>query len=211
MIEFSTAATFASLAFLMALSPGPNLMYLASRAICQGRSAGFASLAGVCAGMLAYVIATALGLSAIFQAVPVVYDIMRILGAGYLVWLAIKAFRAPTKAPGTSTLVPEAFAVLFRRGLLTCLLNPKLVLMYGALLPQFVRAEQGALLWQTVQLGLLQIAAAACAHSCVILGASRVAAIVRGAPRFARLQRYFLGFALLAVAARLGLERRPAS
>lgn len=210
MIEFSTALTFGALAFFMALSPGPNLMYLSSRAICQGRSAGFASLAGVCTGMLAYVVATALGLSAIFEAVPVAYDIVRALGAGYLIWLAIKAFRAPSKALGTSALAPERFVVLFRRGLLTCLLNPKLVLTYGALLPQFVHAEHGGVFWQTVQLGFLQIAAAACAHSCVIVGASRAAAIVRGAPRFARLQSYFLGFALLAVAAKLGLERRPA-
>jgi threonine/homoserine/homoserine lactone efflux protein len=211
MIEFSTAVTFGVLAFFMALSPGPNLMYLASRAICQGHRAGFSSLAGVCTGMLAYVIATTLGLSAMFKAVPVAYDVVRTLGAGYLIWLAIKAFRAPSKALTTSALAPEAFAVLFRRGLLTCLLNPKLVLTYGALLPQFVCVEQGSVLWQTVQLGLLQIAAAAGAHSCVILGASRVAAIVRGAPSFARLQSYFLGFALLAVAAKLGLERRPVS
>lgn len=209
MIEFSTAVTFGALAFLMALSPGPNLMYLASRSICQGHSAGLSSLAGVCTGMLAYAIATALGLSAIFEAVPVAYDIVRALGAGYLIWLAIKAFRAPSKARGTSALAPEAFAVLFRRGLLTCLFNPKLVLTYGALLPQFVHVGQGGVLWQTVQLGLLQIAAAACAHSCVILGASRTAAIVRSASRFAQLQNYLLGFALLAVAARLGLERRP--
>ena len=211
MIEFSTAATFGALAFFMALSPGPNLMYLASRAICQGHGAGFSSLAGVCTGMLAYAIATALGLSAILETVPVAYDIVRILGAGYLIWLAIKALRAPSKAFGTSALAPEAFAVLFRRGLLTCLLNPKLVLTYGALLPQFVHVGQGGVLWQTVQLGLLQIAAAACAQSCVILGASRGAAMVRGAPRFAQFQSYFLGCALLAVAAKLGLERRPAS
>jgi threonine/homoserine/homoserine lactone efflux protein len=211
MIELSTAVTFGALAFFMALSPGPNLMYLTSRAICQGRSAGFSSLAGVCAGMLVYAIATALGLSAIFRAVPVAYDIVRILGVCYLVWLAIKAFRAPSKALGTSSLAPEAFAVLFHRGLLTCLLNPKLVLTYGALLPQFVDVGQGAVLWQTVQLGLLQIAAAACAHSCVILGASWVATMARGAPRFAQFQSYLLGFALLAIAARLGLERRPAS
>ncbi len=209
MITFSVAVTFGALAFAMALSPGPNLMYLASRAICQGRQAGFASLAGVCTGMLLYVVATALGLSAIFQAVPVAYDLVRLLGVAYLVWLAIKAFRAPSKALGTSILAPDAFAVLFRRGLWTCLLNPKLVLTYGALLPQFVDVEQGGVLSQTVQLGLLQIAAAACAHSCVILGASHVAALARRAPMFTRFQNYLLGIALLAVAAKLGLERRP--
>jgi len=131
MIEFSTAVTFGVLAFLMALSPGPNLMYLASRAVSQGRRAGFSSLAGVCTGMLAYVIATTLGLSAIFKAVPVAYDIVPTLGAGYLIWLAFKAFRAPSKALATSALAPETFAVVFRRGLLTCILNPELVLTYG--------------------------------------------------------------------------------
>jgi threonine/homoserine/homoserine lactone efflux protein len=210
MIELSVAAAFGVLAFVMALSPGPNLMYLASRAICQGRRAGFSSLAGVCTGMLAYAIATALGLSAVFRAVPVAYDVVRALGVLYLVWLAIKAFRASSQTLGTSTLAPDAFAVLFRRGLLTSVLNPKLVLTYGALLPQFVQVEQGGIFWQTVQLGLLQVAAAACAHSCVILGAAQVSALVRRAPAFARVQNYCLGVALLAVAAKLGLERRPA-
>lgn len=211
MIELSTAVTFGALAFFMALSPGPNLMYLASRAICQGQAAGFSSLAGVCTGMLTYMIAAIIGLSTIFNAIPIVYDILRTIGAGYLIWLAIKAFRSPSKALGTSALVPEAFPVLFRRGLLTCLLNPKLVLMYGALLPQFVQAGHGSILWQTVQLGLLQITAAVCAHSCVIFGASRIASIVSSSPSFVRLQSYLLGFALLAVAAKLGLERRPVS
>ncbi|MEH2503902.1 threonine/homoserine/homoserine lactone efflux protein [Bradyrhizobium sp. AZCC 1578] len=210
MISLSTAVAFGVLAFSMALSPGPNLMYLASRAICQGYRAGFSSLAGVCTGMMAYVVVTALGLSAIFDTVPLAYDVVRTLGALYLVWLAIKAFRTPSRQLATSEVAPEPFAVLFRRGLFTCILNPKLVLMYGALLPQFVQVEQGNVLCQTVQLGLLQVIAAACAHSCVILGASRVAAIFRKASNFAQLQRYILGFSLLAVAAKLGLERRPA-
>lgn len=210
MISRSVASAFGALAFSMALSPGPNLMYLASRAICQGYRAGFASLAGVCTGMLAYVVVTALGLSAIFDTIPLAYDIVRIFGALYLVWLAIKAFRAPARQLTTSQLAPEPFAVLFRRGLFTCLLNPKLVLMYGALLPQFVQPAQGAVLWQTVQLGLVQVIAAACAHGCVILGASRLAAMFRKNAGLARLQRYVLGVALLAVAAKLGLERRPA-
>lgn len=210
MIELSVAAAFGALAFVMALSPGPNLMYLASRAICQGRRAGFSSLAGVCTGMLVYAIATALGLSVVFQAVPVAYDVVRTLGVLYLVWLAIKAFRASPKTLGTSMLAPDAFSVLFRRGLLTAVLNPKLVLTYGALLPQFVHVGQGSVVGQTIQLGLLQVVAAACAHSCVILGASQISALVRRAPTFARLQNYFLGAALLAVAAKLGLERRPA-
>lgn len=209
MIDYPTAVAFGALAFVMALSPGPNLMYLASRAICQGHAAGFASLAGVCTGMLAYVIAATLGLSVIFDAIPVAYDIVRIAGALYLVWLAIKCFRVPSQALATSRFAPEPCSVLFRRGLLTCLLNPKLVLTYGALLPQFVRVDRGDMMWQTLQLGLLQIAAAACAHGCVILCASTVAGVVRSKPGFLRLQSKLLGLGLLVVAAKVGLERRP--
>jgi threonine/homoserine/homoserine lactone efflux protein len=77
MPTLTAAVSFAGVAFLMALSPGPNLLYLASRSICQGRSAGFASLGGVCTGMFLYMVATVAGLSVLFKAVPVAYDAVR--------------------------------------------------------------------------------------------------------------------------------------
>src|ERR1700722_13454296 len=90
MPTLTAVLSFVSVAFLMALSPGPNLLYLASRSICQGRSAGFSSLAGVCTGMFCYMLATAAGLSALFDAVPLAYDAVRWAGAAYLLWLAYK-------------------------------------------------------------------------------------------------------------------------
>lgn len=211
MTTFTTAFSFAGVAFLMALSPGPNLLYLASRSICQGKSAGFASLAGVCLGMFLYMLATAAGLSAIFVAVPFAYDAVRMAGAAYLLWLAYKMFTQRHSELGTSALRMESPAKLFRAGFLTCLLNPKLVITYGALLPQFVDMAAGHVLGQTVTLGLVQIGAAATAHSLVIISAATVARFLasRGTT-FAALQRYILGTVLAALAVRLALDRKGA-
>lgn len=202
------ALSFAMVAFLMALSPGPNLLYLASRSICQGRSAGFASLGGVCSGMLLYMLATAAGLSAIFSAVPVAYDMVRWAGAAYLLWLACKVVTARSPVMATAALPVETKAVLYRRGLLTCLLNPKIVVTYGVLLPQFVDPVAGHVLGQTVVLGFVQIAAAASAHSLVICSAAAVASLFSRRHAFAKFQRYLLGAVLAGLAVRLAVERR---
>lgn len=210
MPTFQAALSFAVVAFLMALSPGPNLLYLASRSICQGRTAGFASLGGVCTAMFLYMLATAAGLSAIFHAVPIAYDAIRWAGAAYLLWLAYKVLAARASPIQTSALEYESPAQLYRRGFLTCLLNPKVVVTYGALLPQFVVPSSGHVLAQTVALGAVQIAAAATAHSFVILSAAAVATALSKRQTFARAQRYLLGTALAALAVRLVTERRGA-
>jgi threonine/homoserine/homoserine lactone efflux protein len=209
MPEISAALSFAVVAFLMALSPGPNLIYLISRSICQGRAAGFASLGGVCTGMFFYMLAMAAGLSALFKAVPVAYDIVRWCGAAYLLWLAFKVITR--RSSFSSTALPaESWTQLYRRGLFTCLLNPKIVITYGALLPQFMNPGAGHILSQTVVLGLIQIAVAACAHSLVILSSSVVASTLSKYRTFARAQRYLLGSVLAAIALRLAFERRGA-
>jgi len=207
MPEISAVLSFAAVAFLMALSPGPNLIYLTSRSICQGRAAGFASLGGVCNGMFCYMLAMAAGLSVLFKAVPLAYDIVRWCGAAYLLWLAFKAVTGSSSLSPTA-LPAESKAQLYRRGLLTCLLNPKIVVTYGALLPQFMDPGAGHLLSQTVVLGLVQIVVAACAHSLVILFSSMVVSTLCKYRAFARAQRYLLASVLAAIALRLALARR---
>jgi threonine/homoserine/homoserine lactone efflux protein len=210
MPTLSAALSFASVAFLMALSPGPNLLYLASRSLCQGRSAGFSSLAGVCTGMFCYMLATAAGLSALFDAVPVAYDAVRWAGAAYLLWLAYKILTTRSGASFPATLHIESRTRLYYRGLLTCLLNPKIVITYGALLPQFIDPSAGQVLGQTMVLGLIQIIAAASAHSMVILFAAAAASMAAQHRFFAIAQRYLLSSVLAALAFRLAAERRSA-
>ena len=84
MIPLDSLALFAVASVLLALTPGPNLMYLISRTLCQGRTAGIVSLAGTTSGLLFYAVGTALGLTAVFVAVPVLFDVVRWVGAAYL-------------------------------------------------------------------------------------------------------------------------------
>jgi threonine/homoserine/homoserine lactone efflux protein len=104
----------------------------------------------------------------------------------------------------------ESRARLYRRGLLTCLLNPKIVVTYGALLPQFLDPVSGHVLGQTLVLGLVQIISAASAHSIVIFSAAAVASAASKHRVFVKTQRYLLGSVLAALALRLAVERRSA-
>jgi threonine/homoserine/homoserine lactone efflux protein len=158
--------------------------------------------------MFLYMLATSAGLSALFVAVLMAYDVVRWVGAAYLLWLAFKVISRKLSSLSAANLPPESNTVLFRRGFLTCLLNPKIVVTFGALLPQFVDPSAGNVLSQTVVLGLFQIAAAAAAHSLVILTAASVASWLSRRHPFAGVQRYLLGTVLAALAVRLVTERR---
>jgi threonine/homoserine/homoserine lactone efflux protein len=158
--------------------------------------------------MFCYMLVAAAGLTALFKAVPLAYDAVRWAGVLYLLWLACRLIitRSESLAPGP--LPSESNARLYRRGLLTCLLNPKIVVTYGALLPQFVDPAGANVLSQTVMLGLVQIAAAACAHSLVIVAVATLASVISKHHAIARLQRYLLACVLAALAVRLAMERR---
>src|SRR6202140_4382072 len=97
---------FALACLLLALTPGPNLLYLISRTLCQGRAAGIVSLAGTTTGFIVHILAASLGLSAVFLAVPVAYDALRWAGAGYLLWLACDAVRPNTAAAARGAFAP---------------------------------------------------------------------------------------------------------
>ena len=127
-------------------------MYLISRTLCQGRAAGIVSLAGTTTGLLFYAMAAAFGLTAVFVAVPVLFDIVRWAGAAYLLWLAWDAVRPQGNGGlfARRDLPPVAPGKLFRTGVLTSILNPKVALFYLALFPQFVDPSRGSVLVQSL-------------------------------------------------------------
>lgn len=211
MILSSTLLSFAALSFMMSLSPGPNLFYLISRAICDGRKAALVSLLGVCCGMFVYMLAAAMGLLALFTAVPVAYDVVRLIGVAYLLWLAYKAFTNQTPIFTATELATESHFSLFRKGLFTCLLNPKIVITYGALLPQFIDPSTGQVLQQTITLGVVQIVSAGMAHTIVIFAAASLASVFRSSQTFAKLQSRLLGCVLSYLAVRLAFDKSLAN
>lgn len=197
----------AIIALGMVLTPGPNMVYLTSRAISQGRLAGMISLAGVALGFICYLVASGLGLSALFKAVPMAYDVVRIGGAFYLGYLAWNMVRGASPFE-TRELPPHSPRKLFTMGLVTNLLNPKIALMYSALIPQFIDPSTGSTLQQYMQLGLVQIVIAVTVNGLIVLAAARVSRFLTARPKAMRTQRWVSG-AVLGVFAVDILMRKP--
>ncbi|WP_433720601.1 LysE family translocator [Actinoplanes sp. CA-051413] len=216
MISLASLLGVTAVALGMVLTPGPNMMYLVSRSITQGRRAGIVSLGGVVIGFLIYLTAANLGLSVIFVHVPEAYTTVKLAGAAYLGWLAVKTLRpggtsvfapasAPTSAPGDS---PRR---LFTMGLLTNLLNPKAAIMYLSLIPQFVRPEAGHVLAQGFVLGGVQILVSLTVNLLIVAAAGGIAVFLARRPGWLRMQRYLMGTVLGALAVHLATDRaRPA-
>lgn len=209
MVTQTGLAGFALLALGMVLVPGPNMMYLVSRSLCQGRRAGLVSLGGVGAAFLVYVLATALGITALLFAVPIAYDALRVAGALYLLYLAWNVLKPGGNLHfGTTALQPYSDGKLFVMGFLTNLFNPKAALLYLSLLPQFIDPLRGSVFAQAVVLGVLQIVISMTVNGSIVLLASRAAGFFEKQRAWVRAQRLILGGVLGALAFRLLLDAR---
>jgi len=192
----------------LVVTPGPNLLYLISRTLCQGRTAGLISLAGTTSGFLVHVVAASLGLSVVLVAVPVLFDVVRFAGAAYLLWLAYDALRSPDAALfAPRALAAETPSKLFRTGLLTSILNPKVALFYLALFPQFVSPAHGSVLLQSLLLGATQIVVAVVGDALFVLGAARVSRWLVARPAWQSAQRYVQSGVFAAIAMNLALGK----
>lgn len=152
MIAVSTILLFSGACLSLAVTPGPDMLLIASRSVSQGRRAGFASLAGIQLGTYCHALAAALGLSQLFVAVPLAYDAVRMLGAAYLLYLAWKTLRSGSSLQASSGLAAVPATRIFRQGLLTNILNPKMALFVLALFPQFIDPHAGSLVVQMLLL-----------------------------------------------------------
>ncbi len=207
MLGWTEIGWFALTALVLVLTPGPNMIYCVSRTLVQGRRAGLLSLAGVLLGFVAHLLAAALGLTAVLAAVPLAFDAIRLLGAAYLLWLAWDSLR------GASPFAPRALphdspGRLFRMGLLTNLLNPKVAMFYLSFFPQFLHPERGSVLLQALQLGIVQIAVSGTVNALLVLGAERISRFLATSRRWLAAQRYLMATVLGAMAARLFLTEQ---
>jgi len=211
MLPLPDLLLFSGAALIMVLTPGPNMIYLISRSICQGRRAGVISLFGVIAGFLVHMFAAALGLTALFLAVPMAYELLKWAGAAYLMWLAWQAVRPGARSPFEARDLPhDPPRKLFLMGFLTNLLNPKVAMFYLAVMPQFISPAHGSMLAQSITLGLTQIAISFSVNLVIALSAAGMAAWFANNPLWLAAQRYVMGFVLAALAVRLAAEQRRA-
>ena len=205
----STVFAFALLCVGMSLTPGPNMMYLVSRSICQRRRAGLVSLGGVGLGFLVYMLAAAFGITALLLAVPLAYDGLRLAGAAYLLYLAWQALRPGGRSPFQVRDLPvDSNRRLFAMGLVTNLLNPKAAMMYLSLLPQFIDLNAGSVLLQSLALGSTQIIISVTVNSVIAMMAGSIAAFLKAHPSWALMQRWLMGTVLAGLAVRMAVESR---
>ncbi|MFC0325293.1 LysE family translocator [Halomonas organivorans] len=200
---------FSLVALGMVLTPGPNMIYLISRSICQGRMAGLISLCGVAMGFVFYMLCAAFGITAIVLAVPYAYDALRIGGALYLLWLAWQAVRPGGASPFQVRELPkDGRSRLFLMGLVTNLLNPKIAVMYLSLLPQFIEPQHGSVLAQSLALGSLQIIVSLGVNALIVVMAGAIAGFLAGRPVWLAIQRWLMAGVLGGLAYRMATEAR---
>jgi threonine/homoserine/homoserine lactone efflux protein len=209
MPDISSFIAFGFVALGMVLTPGPNMVYLISRSICQGRVAGLISLGGVALGFVFYMLCAAFGITALLMAVPFAYDALRLAGAAYLLYLAWQAVRPGGRSPFEVRDLPEdGPRKLFMMGFLTNLLNPKIAVMYLSLLPQFIDPALGSVLTQAILLGFTQIVISVTVNAMIAIAAGSIAAFLIGRPTWLVVQRWLMGTILAALAVRMATEAR---
>ena len=203
-----TFLAFGLIALGMVLTPGPNMIYVISRSICQGRTAGLISLGGVALGFVVYMLCAAFGITAIVMAVPYAYGALKFAGVGYLLWLAWQALRPGGASPFAVRQLPvDSPRKLFLMGLLTNLLNPKIAMLYLSLLPQFIDRSKGHVLEQSLALGAMQIVISLTVNALIAVTAGSIARFLAERPTWAKAQRWLMGGVLGGLAVRMATDR----
>jgi len=208
MFDAQTLALFTIASLVLALTPGPVWLYLISRTLAQGRRAGYFSMLGVTAGLAVHALFAALGLSVVLLAIPFAFDVIRLAGAAYLLWLAWTTIRGDGLSFEARPLPPAADGALLRQAFVAAFLNPKVAVFYLSLFPQFVDPAAGSVLAQSLVLGAVQLATAAAVDLSVVTAAGFIALWFTRRPVWLKAQRWFLGGAFGALAAWLALDRK---
>lgn len=203
MLDISTLAIFMTAALALLLIPGPAVLFIVARSIEQGRLAGLASIIGILVGTMVHVLAAAAGVSAILLSSALAFNVVKFLGAGYLVYLGVRTLLSKEEAPTAVSLEPKKLSRLFYEGVLVNVLNPKTALFFLAFLPQFVDPARGSAAVQTILLGLIFIGMALVTDSLYALLAGTLGDRLKNNAKFWRRQRYFAGsvYILLGVTA----------
>ncbi|WP_025120946.1 MULTISPECIES: LysE family translocator [unclassified Serratia (in: enterobacteria)] len=208
MVEVSTLLLFAGACLALTVTPGPDMLLIASRSLSQGRGAGFASLAGIQLGTYCHALAAALGLSQLFVAVPLAYDAVRLLGAAYLLYLAWKTLRSGSKLQAANGLQNMSAKRIFRQGLLTNLLNPKMALFVLALFPQFINLQAGSIVVQMLILATILNVIGLVINGAVILMVNGLKSRFTGRQFNVRWPNYLLGSVFAGLACKLIFDSR---
>ena len=209
MITFNEILIFALAALVLVITPGPNMIYLISRSITQGKKAGLISLTGVISGFVFHIFMASAGLTTILFAVPFAYLILKILGVGYLLHLAYQAIGPNSKNifELKNNLAGDKPRKLFSIGFLTNVLNPKVALFYVSFFPLFIKPEHGSIMSQSLQLGATHIIICFSVQFIIVMMASKAAQFFARKPSWIKLQKWFMASVLAGLAVKMAFAK----
>ena len=189
----SRLALFVGAAIVLLVVPGPAVLYVVTQSVSHGRRAGIASVAGITTGTLVHIAAATVGLSALLASSALAFDVVKYLGAAYLVVVGLRRLAGLEQEQELHTRSTRDLGRLYRQGIVVNTLNPKTALFFLAFLPQFVEPDRGAAWLQILTLGLLFAALGFCSDGVWALVAGTLGDRLRRSRRFPAVQRYVSG------------------
>jgi threonine/homoserine/homoserine lactone efflux protein len=205
MPDWSNLYLFITAALILVFMPGPNTLYIIARSIQQGRKAGMISCLGVQIGTLFHIIAAALGLSALLLSSALAFNIVKYMGAAYLLYLGIKTLLTKEKLESNQEIETMSLSRIFYQGMVVNLLNPKTALFFFAFLPQFIDTTRGAVGMQILLLGMILVLLGTLSDMTYAVAAGSIGNWLRGNAKFLRAQRYFAGSVYIGLGAATAL------
>jgi threonine/homoserine/homoserine lactone efflux protein len=198
-------ALFIAACALLAIAPGPDVIYVLARGIAQGRRAGLAAAMGFASGCLFHTALAALGIAALIRSSPVAFDLVRYAGAAYLVWIGIQALRHRSAFSIDASTDARSLATIYKQSVLGNILNPKVTLFFLAFLPQFVDAKAGNVGLQMALLGVVFMLVTIVVFGAVAIFAAMVGDWVRRKPAIGERLNVFAGLTFIALGIRVAL------
>jgi threonine/homoserine/homoserine lactone efflux protein len=189
----SRLALFVGAALLLLVVPGPSVLYIVTQSVSHGRRAGMASVAGITTGTLVHIAAATIGLSALLASSALAFDVVKYLGAAYLIVVGIRRLAGLERPDEGRVAASRSLSRLYRQGIVVNVLNPKTALFFLAFLPQFVDSTRGAAWAQILMLGLLFAALGFLSDGVWAVVAGTLGERLRRSRRFPQVQRYVSG------------------
>lgn len=210
MVSGDQLAAFAVASFVLIVIPGPGVLFVIGRALAHGRGTALASVAGHSAGNCVVAVCVALGVGAVVERSATVFTALKLAGAAYLVWLGIQAFRRRDSLARvlTEAAAPRGGARSVREGIVVGVTNPKAVILFAAVLPQFVDRPAGHVTAQMLILSAMSVVIGLASDSCYGLAASTVRSWFARSPRRLGLVGGVGGLAMIGLGLTLALTGR---
>jgi threonine/homoserine/homoserine lactone efflux protein len=206
MPTIETIIFFTAAAIAITLVPGPSMLYVASRSMAQGKTAGIMSAFGLSTGLLLHTIATSLGLSAVFLYSPLIYIVIKYLGALYLLYLGFQMFFLKELLFSSANHQQKKMnSRMYGQGVLTEVLNPKTALFFLSFLPQFVDPSKGAPGMQMFIFGCILLLTALCADLLIAITGGLLSRWLSERPFIQKIQQWMAGTVLIGLGIRLAV------